>query len=119
MVIITRNTLFYRSLIQNRRISNIIQHGIPNNQDTSGKSNHNNNKNNLRPPEKNEETFSGTTDEVAHKGASYDPKTIEPRQEIEKIKHENDENEDRNPLEWSAANKSISKNTGKRGNQPV
>ncbi|CAG8554833.1 6789_t:CDS:2 [Ambispora gerdemannii] len=111
MAIINRNILFYKALyvpIQSRRISYIIT----NNQGTP--ENSSNYKNKLRPSEKNEQTFSGTTDELAHNDTSYDPKTIDPRQEMEKTKHEN---EDRNPLEWSAANQSISKSTDKRGNQ--
>ncbi|CAG8691637.1 10409_t:CDS:2 [Ambispora leptoticha] len=113
MALITRNSLFYKSLfvpIHYRRISHIVQHEIPNNQDSSENSSKNGG--DLKPPQKNEQTISSTTDELAHIHTSYDPKIVDPLQNGEK-------RDDRNPLEWSAANRSISKHTDKRGNQPV
>ncbi|CAG8555686.1 8743_t:CDS:2 [Funneliformis mosseae] len=64
---------------------------------------------------RNEQTISGSTNQVSHAKTAYDRETINPNQEIQEFKRTNHQDS----LDWSAANENISDTTKKKSSQPV
>ncbi|CAI2181504.1 7374_t:CDS:2 [Funneliformis geosporum] len=64
---------------------------------------------------RNEQTISGTTNQISHTKTAYDRETINPNQEIHEFKKINHQDS----LEWSAANENISDTNKKKSSQPV
>ncbi|ORZ01288.1 hypothetical protein BCR43DRAFT_512181 [Syncephalastrum racemosum] len=49
---------------------------------------------------------SATTDEIKEKDTSFDPSTVDPKEEMKEMAEETDTKE--SPLDWSAANEDVS-----------
>ncbi|CAG8516439.1 6785_t:CDS:2 [Diversispora eburnea] len=68
-----------------------------------------------KPYDKTEQTYSGTTNQVAHTKTAFDKNNVKPENEIEEMK----KFDKQESLEWSAANKQISDQTNSKSFQPV